>query len=132
MRFMVIMYPGADAESGKMPTEQDFAAMGAYNEELVKNGVMLVYTASAPSGVRAVQAAMTRRSDRLAAITASGDRASLCGECKSMRGAVASGKLNREIVNIEGGCLTLMTSTDPAMVAKLQAMAGVGNPRAKS
>ncbi len=98
----------------------------------LKNGVMFVYTASAQSGVRAVQAAMTRRSDRLTAITASGDKASLCPECKTLRGAVASGKLTREMVNIEGGCLTLMTSNDPAMVAKLKAMAGTSPARTKS
>jgi hypothetical protein len=42
-----------------------------------------------------------------------------------MRGAMASGKLNREVVNIEGGALALMTSSDPAMVAKIQSMLDV-------
>ena len=46
-----------------------------------------------------------------------------------MRGAIASGKLTREVVNIEGGCLTLMTSSDPAMVAKIHAMADTQGPR---
>lgn len=41
MRFMVIMYPGPDSEAGRMPTESELAAMGAFNEELVKAGVML-------------------------------------------------------------------------------------------
>jgi hypothetical protein len=41
MRFMVMMYPGPDAEAGRMPTEQELTAMGAYNEQLVKAGVML-------------------------------------------------------------------------------------------
>ncbi len=41
MRFMVMMYPGPDAEAGRLPTEHDLAAMGAYNEQLVKAGVML-------------------------------------------------------------------------------------------
>ena len=41
-----------------------------------------------------------------------------------MRGAVASGKLTRELVPIEGGVLTLMTSNDPAVVARLHEMAG--------
>jgi hypothetical protein len=91
----------------------------------LKNGVMFVHTASSPSGVRAVQAAMTRRNDRLNAIAASGDRAKLCPDCKAMRGAIASGKLTREMVAIEGGCLTLMTSNDPNMVSRLHALAGV-------
>ena len=47
-----------------------------------------------------------------------GDRARLCPECKAMRGAIASGKLTREMVAIDGGCATLMTSNDPAIVAK--------------
>jgi hypothetical protein len=99
----------------------------------LKNGVMYVYTASGVSKVQAVQAAMTRRADRMNAMLAAGDKATLCPECKTMRGAIASGKLHREQVNIEGGCLTLMTSTDAAMVNKLHAMAGLKNgQRAKS
>ncbi len=91
----------------------------------LKNGVMYVYTAEQAGRVQAVQAEMTRRSDHIAAVMAAGDKAKLCPECKLLRGAIASGKLSRELVNIEGGCLTLMTSTDPAMVAKLHALAGV-------
>ncbi|SNR30821.1 YciI family protein [Blastococcus mobilis] len=41
MRFMVIVKANEDTERGVMPTEQQLAAMGAYNEELVKAGVML-------------------------------------------------------------------------------------------
>jgi hypothetical protein len=89
----------------------------------LKNGVMYVYTAAGPSKVQAVQAAMTRRTDRMNAMLASGDKSKLCPECKLMRGAMASGKLQREMINIEGGCLTLMTSTDAAIVNKLHAMA---------
>jgi hypothetical protein len=42
MRFMMLMYPGidADAESWE-PTAEDVAAMTAYNEELTKAGVLL-------------------------------------------------------------------------------------------
>jgi hypothetical protein len=40
MRFMVIVKATADSEAGIMPTEQLLAEMGAYNEELVKAGVM--------------------------------------------------------------------------------------------
>jgi hypothetical protein len=98
----------------------------------LKNGVMFVYTATSANSVRAVQAAMVRRTEKLNAITASGDKASLCPECKSIRGAMASGKMNRETVNIEGGCLTLFTSTDAGMVAKLRAMASSQSNRMKS
>ncbi|TWI03665.1 hypothetical protein IP90_01479 [Luteimonas cucumeris] len=41
MRFMVIVKANADTEAGVLPTEQMLAAMGKYNEELVKAGVML-------------------------------------------------------------------------------------------
>jgi hypothetical protein len=41
MRFMVIMYPGPDAEAGVMPDEEILTAMGKFNEELVKAGIML-------------------------------------------------------------------------------------------
>ena len=41
MRFMVIVKANADSEAGRMPSEQELTRMGAYNEELVKAGVML-------------------------------------------------------------------------------------------
>ena len=41
MRFMVIVKANADSEAGRMPSEQDLREMGAFNEELVKAGVML-------------------------------------------------------------------------------------------
>ncbi len=41
MRFMVMVKASKDSEAGVMPTEQDFAEMGKFNEELVKAGVML-------------------------------------------------------------------------------------------
>jgi len=88
----------------------------------LKNGVMFVYTAESPGRVSAVQSAMARRNERLAQIVSAGDKAHLCPECKSIRGAVASGKMTREVVNIEGGALTLMTSNDPAVIAKIHAM----------
>ena len=40
MRFMVIVKATADSEAGVMPSEQLLAAMGQFNEELVKAGVM--------------------------------------------------------------------------------------------
>ena len=40
MRFMVLVKATADSEAGVMPTEQLLTEMGAYNEELVKAGIM--------------------------------------------------------------------------------------------
>jgi hypothetical protein len=40
MRFMVMVKATADSEAGIMPSEQMFAEMGKFNEELVKAGVM--------------------------------------------------------------------------------------------
>src|SRR5262245_58554312 len=41
MRVMVIVKATKNSEAGVMPSEQLLAAMGKYNEELVKAGVML-------------------------------------------------------------------------------------------
>ncbi|MDB4951516.1 MAG: uncharacterized protein JWM27_4165 [Gemmatimonadetes bacterium] len=41
MRFMIIRKADAETEAGMMPSEELIAAMGAYNEEMVKAGVML-------------------------------------------------------------------------------------------
>jgi hypothetical protein len=41
MRFMIIVKASKDSEAGVLPDEQMLAAMGKYNEELVKAGVML-------------------------------------------------------------------------------------------
>ena len=49
MRFMVMVKATKDSEAGMMPTEQLLAEMGAYNEELVKAGVMLAGEGLQPS-----------------------------------------------------------------------------------
>ena len=41
MRFMVMMFPGPDAEAGRMPTAKKLTEMGAYNEQLAKAGIIL-------------------------------------------------------------------------------------------
>ncbi|HEY6823738.1 MAG TPA: YciI family protein [Steroidobacteraceae bacterium] len=41
MRFMVMVKATKDSEAGKMPSQELLAAMGKYNEELVKAGIML-------------------------------------------------------------------------------------------
>lgn len=40
MRFMVIVHASKDSEAGVMPTTEEFAAMGRFNEEMVRAGVM--------------------------------------------------------------------------------------------
>src|SRR5215204_5439183 len=49
MRFMVMVKATADSEAGIMPSEELLAAMGQYNEELVKAGVMLAGEGLQPS-----------------------------------------------------------------------------------
>ena len=49
MRVMVIIKANQDTEAGKMPSEEMFAAMGAYNEELAKAGIMLAGDGLHPS-----------------------------------------------------------------------------------
>ncbi len=54
MRFMVIVKADKNSEAGILPDEKLLAAMGKYNEELVKAGVMLAGEGLHPSskGVR--------------------------------------------------------------------------------
>jgi hypothetical protein len=49
MKFMVIVKATADSEAGVMPSAQLLAEMGAYNETLVKAGVMLAGEGLHPS-----------------------------------------------------------------------------------
>ncbi|MET0764174.1 MAG: YciI family protein [Blastococcus sp.] len=53
MRYMVIVKASEDSENGVLPTEQELAEMGAYNEELVKAGVMLAGEGLLPSSTGA-------------------------------------------------------------------------------
>jgi hypothetical protein len=54
MRFMVLIKATKESEAGVMPSEHLLAEMGAFNEELVKAGVMLAGEGLHPSskGVR--------------------------------------------------------------------------------
>jgi hypothetical protein len=49
MRFMVIVKATKDSEAGIMPTEELLSAMGKYNEELAKAGIMLAGEGLQPS-----------------------------------------------------------------------------------
>jgi len=54
MRFMVLVKASSESEAGVLPSTELLAAMGKYNEELVKAGVMLAGEGLQPSskGVR--------------------------------------------------------------------------------
>jgi hypothetical protein len=56
MRFIAMVHADERSEAGELPTEQELAAMGAFNEELVKAGVMLAGEGLHPSsrGARVV------------------------------------------------------------------------------
>lgn len=56
MRFMVMIKSDERTEAGAMPTEEELTAMGRYNEELVKAGVLLAGEGLHPSakGARVV------------------------------------------------------------------------------
>ncbi|WNL47182.1 YciI family protein [Dyella sp. BiH032] len=49
MRFMVIVHATTESEAGLMPKQERLAAMGKYNEELVKAGVLLAGEGLHPS-----------------------------------------------------------------------------------
>jgi hypothetical protein len=49
MRFMVMVKATKDSEAGKMPSQELLAAMGKFNEELVKAGIMLAGEGLHPS-----------------------------------------------------------------------------------
>jgi hypothetical protein len=119
-----------DACADMAACQSDIAEAGGKVQTVsLKNGLMYIYSAESSPRVRAVQAAVRRHAERVAALSAAGDNAHLCGDCREMRGAMASGKLTREVVDVETGCLMLVTSNDPRVVSRLYAIAGVtGNP----
>jgi hypothetical protein len=56
MRFMIILKADAASEAGQLPPPEIFQAMGAFNEELVRAGVMLAAEGLLPTskGARVV------------------------------------------------------------------------------
>jgi hypothetical protein len=112
--------------------ESDIAQAGGRVQVVpLKNGVMYVYTADASAKVRAVQSAVTRHADRMISLNAAADKVTLCPSCKEIRGAMASGKLAREVVNIDSGCLMMVTSTDSRLVGRLYTIAGLSGNGAR-
>lgn len=49
MRFMMIVKASKDSEAGKMPSEELLTAMGKYNDELMKAGVLVDLSGLQPS-----------------------------------------------------------------------------------
>ena len=49
MRFMIIVKATQDSEAGVLPSEELLAAMGKYNEELARAGIMLAGEGLQPS-----------------------------------------------------------------------------------
>lgn len=106
-------------------SDKDVRSLGGKVQVVsLKNGVMIVYTAEKASDVRALQSAVAKRNEKLTVTLSDASQANLCDDCKHIRGAVASGKLHREVVNIERGCMTLITSEDRAVVQRIRSMAG--------
>lgn len=108
--------------SDEMECDDDVRATGARAQIVsLRNGAMIVYTLDGTENVRALQAAVARHNQGVVAAL-QGD-AKLCGDCKKLRGALASGKLTREVINVERGCQLLITSSDRSIVQQVQACA---------
>lgn len=105
--------------------DEDVNAAGAHRQVVaLKNGAMLVYTADGPEGVRALQASVARHNATVMAVLAGQRPGKLCSHCKPLRGAMASGKLVREVVNVQRGAQIIITSTDRATVQRIHDMTG--------
>jgi len=102
----------------EMECDGDIRATGARSQVVpLRNGMMIVYTLDGPENVRTLQAAVARHNQGVVAAL-QGD-AKLCGACKKLRGALASGKLTREVINVERGCQLLITSSDKQIVQQV-------------
>ncbi len=103
--------------------EQDVRSLGAKAQVVgLKNGAMIVYTADRKADVKALQSVVAKRNEKMVAALSAGSDKKLCDDCKQLRGAMASGKLHREVVNVERGCMTLITSNDREVVQKIRNM----------
>jgi hypothetical protein len=108
-----------------MQVDKDARSIGARAQVVaLKNGAMIVYTADTPAQVKQLQAMVAKRNERMTAAYAGASDTKLCNDCKQLRGAIASGKLNREVVNVERGVMSLLTSNDRAVVQQIRTMTG--------
>jgi hypothetical protein len=98
--------------------DDDVKATGARAQVVpLRNGSMIVYMLDGDENVRGLQAAVARHNGRV--VSALQGDAKLCAACKKLRGALASGKLHREVVNVERGCQVLITSSDRSIVEQV-------------
>lgn len=105
--------------------DEDVRATGAHTQVVaLKNGAMIVYTTETPEGVRALQAAVARHNATVVASLNGKRDGQLCGECKGLRGAMASGKFTREIINVQHGVQVILTSNDRATIQRIRNMTG--------
>ena len=91
MRFMVMVKATPDSEAGRMPSQELLAAMGKFNEELVKAGVMLAGEGLQPSAKGArVRFSGTSRSVVRGPFTGPGDLVAgfWLWQCKSLDEAI--------------------------------------------
>jgi len=108
-----------------MQMDKDARMIGARSQVVaLKNGAMIVFTADTPAQVKQLQAMVAKRNERMSAAYAGATDTKLCDDCKQLRGAIASGKLNREVVNVERGVMALVTSNDRAVVQRIRNMTG--------
>lgn len=102
----------------EMACDDDVKATGARAQVVpLRNGSMIVYMLETDDNVRGLQAAVARHNSRV--VSALQGNAKLCTACKKLRGALASGKLVREVVNVERGCQVLITSSDRSIVEQV-------------
>ncbi|MFN8589047.1 MAG: hypothetical protein U0704_14745 [Candidatus Eisenbacteria bacterium] len=105
--------------------DEDVNAAGAHRQVVaLKNGAMIVYTADTPENVRTLQAAVARHNTAMVAVLGGKRAGNLCAHCKPLRGAMASGKLTREVVNVQRGAQIVITSPDRATVQRIHDMTG--------
>jgi hypothetical protein len=96
----------------------------------LRNGSMIVYTADTPETVRALQVSLARHNEQVLAALATNSDANLCTGCKTFRGAMASGKFSRELVNVKTGVQVLLTSNDRTIVQRIHELTGAQTPPA--
>jgi hypothetical protein len=119
--------------SDAMACDDDVHNLNAHAQVVaLRNGTMIVYTADTPENVRALQVALARHNEQTMNAFATNSDASLCSGCKTFRGAMASGKFSRELVNVKSGAQVLLTSTDRTIVRRIHDMTGAPASRTKS
>ncbi len=105
--------------------DEDVNAAGARRQVVgLKNGAMIVYTTDGPENVRALQASVARHNAVVVGVLGGKRAGNLCAHCKPLRGAMASGKLTREVVNVQLGAQVVITSNDRATVQRIHDMTG--------